>query len=243
MLEELAFTSDRLRETHRFQVIQAADEELKDLVYRFRYHVYVRLMNRRQVHADHARGTIVEPMDEMGSNYLAVKDGRVIGTIRRNVFSDASTRYYAKIYRVAAFEGLDVDRIAITTKLMMLPNYQRSTLPVRLITEYARDGYRQGIAVDMIDCNKHLIEFFEKMGYFSYIGWAFHKEFGSVRPMFLASDAVQYLTAINSFLTQSAHGLVSDGAYGGYERIRRLAQEPKHPRIRELSRHLRHTVQ
>mgnify|MGYP001809710637 CR=1 FL=1 len=239
MLDEITFTAPRFLGDHGFCVVRADDEELAELVYRFRYHVYVTLMKRRQIHADHLRQQVMEPLDGAGTNFLAVKDGRIVGTIRRNMLDDPTTAYYAKVYRADLFDRERFPKIAITTKLMMLPQYQRSTLPIRLIAAYAADGYVRGVEIDLIDCNSHLVDFFEKMGYFSYTGWTFHKEYGTVRPMFLSVDAIGYLKSINSFLWQEAAAAIADNAYGGYRLIRDLAEEPRNARIRAAARPLR----
>jgi hypothetical protein len=88
------WTLDRFAGRVGFDVVRAEDDEVSDLVHRFRYHVYVTLVGRRQLYADHARKTIREPLDERGQNYLALKDGAVIGTIRRNTLDDPSVGYY-----------------------------------------------------------------------------------------------------------------------------------------------------
>jgi hypothetical protein len=219
-----------------FLVVRADTPDLSELVYRFRYHIYVEQMGRRQIYADHITKSIKEPLDELGDNFLAIKDGRLIGTIRRNRLDDPSTAYYQKIYRSNLFDMSRDHNIATTTKLMLLPEYRQSMYSVRLIKEYADHGYRDGVQVELLDCNKHLVQFFEKMGYFSYCGWTFHKEFGKVRPMFFASDITAYMTEVNSFLTPVAEkNDIIDGMYGGYELVERLAEEPWNPRIRHIS--------
>jgi hypothetical protein len=222
-----------------FDLVLADDAETADLVYRFRYHVYVTLMGRRQLHADHARKTVREPLDERGLNFIAIKDGTVIGTIRRNQLDDPATRYYAKVYRADLFDPAPASRTSITTKLMVLPEYQNSTYPIRLVERFATFGYQHGITINLIDCNKPLIDLFERLGYFSYAGWIFHKEFGTVMPMFLAMDALDYLSRIRSVIYRANDGIVQDGCHGGYDVVRRLAQAPRNPTIRTISQPFR----
>jgi hypothetical protein len=87
---------------------------------------------------------------------------------------------------------------------MVDPQFQNSSIPIRLIQQYAYDEIADGVAVDLIDCNKHLVPFFERFGYFSYIGWRFHKEYGTVRPMFFPVDTIAYQTIIGSPLLPPA---------------------------------------
>src|SRR3990167_2363366 len=113
----------------RFEVLRADTPDLKQRVYRFRYDIYVRTMGRRQIYADHDAGTIVEPMDKAGRNYLAFLDGKPIGTLRGNTFDDPATDYYRKIYRLQDFTTLAAQTTQLTTKLMMLPQYRGTPTP------------------------------------------------------------------------------------------------------------------
>lgn len=210
-----------------FRTILANSPELLEAAWRFRYLIYVEHMGRRQIHADHVRRWVREPLDETGRVYLALRDGEVVGTIRGNFASDPGLDYYVKLYKLERFGFRDLSRVQFTTKLIVHPDMAGSILAPRMIAAYAAEGYRLGVEVDFIDCNKHLISFFEKMGYFSYCGWTFHKEYGSVRPMFFPVDVVAYLKELRSFLYLPARAALADGQYGGYERIARHASIPK----------------
>ena len=218
-----------------FAVIPADTEELRDCVYRLRYYVYITVMNRKQIYADHSRRIIQEPLDESGVSYLAIKDGQMIGTVRRNHFGDLSTAYYSDFYKVSLFSKVRADRIAMTTKLMVLPQYQGTMTALQLISRYAAESYRLGVEIDLIDCNEHLVKFFERLGYFTHLGWSVHDEYGRVLPMFLALDAVRYLRSIRSPLAIQASKHVCDDQYGGYELIRRLARQPTLDLIRHAA--------
>lgn len=220
---------------HGFSVIPADTEELRNCAYRLRYYVYVAIMRRTQIYADHLRQIICEPMDEQGLSYLAVKDGQMIGTVRRNYLSDPATDYYGDFYQAGLFGMERARRIAMTTKLMVIPEYQGSRYSFQLITDYAEMSYRLGVEVDLIDCNDHLVQFFERFGYFSHLGWSVHKEYGRVRPMFLAPDAIRYLKRIRSPFASFAAKYAADGQYGGYELIRSLARRPALELARDAS--------
>ncbi len=134
--------------------------------------------------------------------------------------------YYNKVYMLDRFNFEDLSKIQITTKLIVHPDWRSTSLTYRLIREFAIDGYKRDVRINFIDCNKHLVHFFERLGYFSYCGWRFHKEFGTVRPMFHAVDAVCYLEKIGSFLHKVAAEYVLDGEFGGYRIIDRFAEHP-----------------
>lgn len=185
-------------------IVRADTEALQHTVYAFRYQIYVEDMQRRQKHADHARRIIREPLDERGENYLAIKDGMIVGTVRRNRMNDPAAAYHEKLFRSHLFGEERQARIAMTTKLMVRPDLQGGTVAPRLLAGFASDDFRTGVEIDLIDCNKHLVPFMERLGFLSYRGWAFHNEFGTVRPMFLPTDALSYMREIRSILWPAA---------------------------------------
>jgi len=225
-----------------FTIVRADTEELQHVVYSFRYQIYVEMMRRRQKCADHARRIIREPLDERGENYLAVKDSMIVGTVRRNRMDDPAASYYAKLYRSHLFGEMRQDRIGITTKLMVRLDLQGGSIAPRLLAAFAKDGAKGGVEVELIDCNKHLISFMERLGFLSYRGWAVHNEFGTVRPMFMAIDTISYLREIGSILLPAFRPFVRDGQYGGYDLIRRLAEEPRTESLRHIAHAYRRPV-
>jgi hypothetical protein len=147
--------------------------------------------------------------------------------MRRNSISDCSTAYYGELYRADLFTGIAVKDIQVTTKLMVLPEFSGTMAPIKMIQKYASDGYDAGVRVDLMDCNAHLIRFFERFGYCSYLGWVAHEEYGRVRPMFLAVDAVEHMKRLHSPLFAIAMSKLRDGEYGGYRWIQTLAESPE----------------
>ncbi|WP_210321169.1 N-acyl amino acid synthase FeeM domain-containing protein [Aquibium microcysteis] len=209
-------------------IILADSDVLLECAYRFRYDVYVKGMGRRQIYADHAGERIVEPQDEHGRTHIALdQHGHVVATVRSNRADDPAMLYYRSVYKLGLFDFPDLSKIQITTKLIVHPDHRNTPITYRLIRDFAVDGYRRGVQVNFIDCNRHLIPFFERLGYFSYCGWRFHKEYGSVMPMFHAVDAVSYLEQTGSFLWKAAAEHLKDNQFGGYDLIRRFATRPK----------------
>jgi hypothetical protein len=206
---------------------------LRAAVYRFRYDIHVRLMRRRQVHADHARGTIEEPMDRDGRNYAALHGDEVVGTIRANAANDPTARYYAKLYGLADLWSGEPEHAQITTRLMIRPDLRNTMIGTRLLGFYGADSVARGMRLDVMDCNAPLIPMFERFGYHSYRRWVFHHEFGAVRPMFAAADTVRWYDCIGSPLGRAVTGAVVDDAHGGYDLVRRNATPPRTAALRE----------
>jgi hypothetical protein len=210
---------------------------LRAAVYRFRYRMGVRRIGLRQLRADHARGFIEEPMDRDGRNYAALHGDEVVGAIRANPANDPATRRYAKLLGLADLWGGAPEHAQITTRLMIRPDLRNTMIGVRLLGFYGADSVARGMRLDVTDCNAPLIPMFERFGYHAYRGWVFHRQFGTVRPMFAAADTVRWYDGIGSPLGRALTGAVADDAYGGYDLVRRNATPPRTGVLRERFRH------
>jgi hypothetical protein len=209
----------------QFRVCEANDPAARDEVFRFRYRVYVEVMNRRQKYADHIRRIIAEPLDDTATIYAAYLGDRIIGTIRGNRFSDPATEYYRKIYRIDDRFDYRPEDMTLTTKLMVEPALQRTTYPIKLILHYADNfHFGNGCRIDFLDCNAHLIKFFEKFGYVDYHGWVVHSEYGTVRPMCVPTDQLARFAAIGSPLGPIARRYYADNEFGGADLAERLSR-------------------
>lgn len=213
----------------------ADSPDLREAAYRFRYDVYVTIMRRRQLYADDAQRMIVEPLDETGRTFVALRNGEVVGTMRSNRANEEALAYYRTLYQLDRFGFSDLSRVQVTTKLMVRPDLMRSGVSVRMIQFYASDAARNGVEADFIDCNRPLIPMFERMGYRSYCGWQVHKEYGTVRPMFLPLDTLNRQRALGSPLSEPISRYVKDGSYGGYELLRTHASQEATAIIEKLS--------
>jgi hypothetical protein len=88
--------------------------------------------------------------------------------------------------------------VSITTTLMIAPKHRNGTLGCRLSLATFRDGRRDGILFDFIDCNPHLEETFQRLGYRRYLGRIQHPEYGDVLPLVLMLTDVEHLEQIGS---------------------------------------------
>jgi len=209
---------------NRFEIFEAVDTAMRNEIYRFRYRIYVEQMGRRQKYADHVRKRVVEPLDEAARIYAACFDGKIVGTIRGNRFSDLATAYYRKLCRIDDRFPFRPDEMSLTTKLMFDPTLRGSLYPIRLIVHYARDfNARRPCKIDFVYCRRWLLPFYLKLGYVDYLGWVFHREYGSVRPLFCPADQVLRLQRLRSPLAAVARDLYENDVFGGEDLIRRLA--------------------
>lgn len=195
--------------SRKFTVRKVSSEAERQAVYRFRYQIYVEEMGRPQKDADPHRRWIKDRLDSDCELYAAfTPDGNIVGTVRTNYSSNSDLGFYESFYRCDRFNELVHGNVSITTRLMTEPSYRRSTLAFRLACATYVDIVSNGIKLNIIDCNDHLVEFFRKLGFLEgFKDW--HSEYGHVNVMHLwltdrahlfetGSPFLKYLDAIKT---------------------------------------------
>lgn len=178
-----------------FRICESDADRLK--AFQFRYEVYVEEMGRNQRHANHASRTIIEPLDETAIVVGAFKGDEIIGTCRLN-FSRDTEFAYSELYDFARFENLYPGKVVFITKLMLKPEFRKGLTFMRFMQELFRIIRIEGGAVNIIDCNDHLVRPFSKLGFQQYQEKFDHPEFGSVTPMVMYNFDTEYFESVRS---------------------------------------------
>lgn len=143
--------------------IRAASSADLPAVYAFRYGIYVEEMGRPQRAADHVSRTIKDDLDQHSVNLAAFEGDRIAGVVRVNFASESQARFYEDFYQMSGVGAEHPLRTAIVTRLMVAPALRRTSLAARLCTECYRIALMRGTTWGFMDCNEHLIPFFERM--------------------------------------------------------------------------------
>jgi GNAT superfamily N-acetyltransferase len=180
-------------------IVEARDARLREAVFRFRYDIYVREMARVQKDADHTAGRIEDRLDAFGMVLAAVDRGTglVIGTVRANVLGDGDIGPYGALYGLTRLSPDERRVSSITTRLMVERTKRGSAVGVRLAMALFRYGLSRGVETDYIDCNTHLVSFFEHLGY-QPLRLIEHSEYGRVTVMRLALRDAAHLRRVGS---------------------------------------------
>src|SRR5262249_41543786 len=164
------------------EVRELRTEEEEDL-FRFRYDIYVAEMGRKQLHADHERRRIEEPLDAHAFHLVAVREGSIVGALRLNWALDEATAHYRELYSMVVARPWYPAQTTMITKFMIRRELRRSALALRMCEATYEWGYRHGSRFDFIDCNSHLRPFFTRLGYRQIKPDVVHPEYGRVHPL------------------------------------------------------------
>jgi predicted GNAT family N-acyltransferase len=165
--------------------------------YRLRYETYVEEMQRPQSFADHEQRITKEPYDDHSHLLMAEDDGELVSTMRMSMLREGPLEC-GDMYRLESFGKYYPDNIGMITKFVIKPAYRRSGIAGRMAMVAYRFGRDNNISICIIDAYPHLVQLYHQMGYRFYMENIAHPEYGSVIPMVLLLEDVQYFKKIRS---------------------------------------------
>jgi N-acyl-L-homoserine lactone synthetase len=148
-------------------------------LFRFRYSIYVEEMGRRQLYACHKTKTIRDYLDDTAHQGVVFKDGKIIACMRVNFLRDGPIGHYYDFYRFKELESAKLQAASICTRLMVAREYRRTVVSIEILKFLYKYGLYRDIATCTMDCNLHLVRFFEKFGY-QFLFSDKHPEYGNV---------------------------------------------------------------
>ncbi|MCZ6807630.1 MAG: cyclic nucleotide-binding domain-containing protein [Deltaproteobacteria bacterium] len=174
----------------------------REEVYRFRYDIYVEELNRYGDIADHENRLLVEPDDELAHLYLIRHEGRVIGTARLSWGADpgALNDRIVEQYDLKPFlDAVPHRHLAVGERLMFAPEYRGGPLLFKFISEFLVSFSKQGIQLFFGDCEPHLLNSYQSLGYRPYTQRHVNKaETGYLIPILFVTGDLDYLRSIGS---------------------------------------------
>ncbi len=173
------------------------NESEREQVRRFWYAVYVEEMNRKQFYADHASKTICDPLEPTGHVLAAWENNEIVGTVRVNFTRDGGLDEYVNLYGCRAHPDFDEETTSIVTRLMVARHKRSTRLGLDLALAIYQFGVENRNVHCYIDCNAHLVAFFQKLGFVP-MGMVSHPEYGDVDIMRLSCLDADHLTACGS---------------------------------------------
>ncbi len=181
----------------RAEIRAASTAAERDALYAFRYRIYVEEMRRVQRYADHERRRIEDPLDTSAHNLVAWEGDTVVGCLRVNFCEDGGTEYYRDLLAMDRLVPNYPKGVSLCTRLMVARENRGSPLGLRLCAAADQVGLSRAVQWNFIDCNDHLVPFFQRLGYV-WTHLAVHDEYGSVNAMRLELSNWHHLQACRS---------------------------------------------
>jgi predicted GNAT family N-acyltransferase len=190
------------------QIRYADNPADREAVYRLRYDVYVREMHMFGDVADHTGGRLLDSHDDTGHLIIAEVDGAVVGTCRVNWGGDAplSSEHRATYVLDPFLAVLAPARILVVTRLVVAPAHRNTELTLRLVVAAAEFGAARETTLAFCDCQPHLINLYQGLGFRSYTVAYNDPNFGIMVPLVLVSPDTSHFEALRSPLAQTLRG-------------------------------------
>ena len=179
------------------RILLCRDKDMLLEAMRLRYDVYCRELGRQSTNADHDEKTISDELDAFGHTFIAVENGKTIGTLRANRPADGPLGTLETLY------GMDKspfhpESTVVCTKFIVATQHRNSSAGIKLVAGFARFGLQNGLRECYMDCIPKLRPFYMGMG-FKRSGEKFlHLENGPSYPMMI--DLVKYKGRIERVL-------------------------------------------
>ena len=197
----------------------AADGRTRDLLYAFRYRVYVGEQGHAPAGADHARGRLTDPLDAVSTSLALVDGGEVVGSLRFTPLAAVPdpAPLVARLGMAAAVGRFGLSAVGTCSRFMFdtrRPGWRRGMYRLMAL------GYgmecRAGRRLSFGDCGPGLVAFYEHMG-FRVWGRPFtDPAYGEKVPIVLAIRDRDWLGRVRSPLARCARAYPDDPEVRGW---------------------------
>ncbi len=174
----------------------------KNAIYRLRYDVYVREMNRYRNAADHEREFLREPEDDISRLYCAVDNTyNVVGTMRLTWGGDAPIpeRMIAQYDLEPFLARIPSEQIIVGERFMVTTAYRGTDLIFRLFKTYLELVNEHRIQLIFGDCEPHLLNLYLGLGFRTYTRKNVNSaETGYLIPLVMIPEDIDYFRQVSS---------------------------------------------
>lgn len=178
----------------------------REQVYRFRYDIYVQELGRYGDVADHEGRRLVEVEDELARLKLVKNGDQVIGTARLSWggVPGALNERIVEQYDLRPFlDAVPHEHLAVGERLMFAPEYRGGPLLFKFVSESLTEFREMGIQLFFGDCEPHLLNSYQSLGYRPYTRRHVNKaETGYLIPIVFVTGDLDYLRSIGSPLAK-----------------------------------------
>lgn len=164
------------------EVLLCRNADMLRQAQKLRYDVYCTELQRKSPFADHNEKIITDPLDAFGHCFIAVKDGKTIGTLRSNSPLEGEIGSLEQLYGMHRSEH-HPQATSVTTKFIVVREMRRSPVAMQLISYASQYGLNFGVIESFIDCVPKLSHYYRAMGFAPAEKPFLHPENGPSIPM------------------------------------------------------------
>ncbi len=190
-------------------IVSLANEEQLQACYRLAYQVFCLEMGTMRENADHERGILCDEAILRSKVLCAEVDGEVVGTLAMLIgTSDRFPEHFEHGFEIERFVPVvPRDRMSIMIRFLVKPEYRGSAVPMKLIAESAKYQFQLGLQLLFCDCQPHLVNLYESVGFRPYAPVFEQAGFGIMVPLVFVVPDVAHLRSIRSPIIRYSKGI------------------------------------
>jgi predicted GNAT family N-acyltransferase len=194
--------------TYKSGVANTAEE--KHQAYRLRYAVYIAEQGKSYPEADVFDQALSDDLDSSAAVLTVMRGSECCGTVRTNWFScPLVASIYGAANRLELFQEIPADQLAICSRLAVAPQHRGGNITRLLFSALYAVGLRCHTVLCFQNCRPPLVPFFVRYGFQQYLPTISDPVVGTLHPMVLALDDLEYFEQVDSPLLSLAihHGV------------------------------------
>ena len=176
-----AASADPVKE-QSIRVLLCRNDDMLVEAQQLRYQVYCQELGRTSPHAHHDKKIISDDLDRFGQTFIAVEDGKAIGTLRANRPSEGPVGMLEELYNMPASE-FHPDRTIVCTKFVIRNVKRTSAAGIKLGAAFARHSVQHNVRECYIDCIPSLRPYSMAIGFRTCGEKFLHRENGPSYPL------------------------------------------------------------
>jgi predicted GNAT family N-acyltransferase len=203
-------------------LISLADPPQREACYRLAYDIFCGEMGTMRDHADHKNGMVRDAAIEASHVFHATVDGELAGTLGVLLGGDSPfPEHFERGFDIPRFlSAVPRSRMALNIRFLVKREHRGSALPFRMILEAGRFQFGRGVQLIFCDCQPHLLNLYESLGFRPCAPVFEQPGFGVMVPLVAVVPDVAHLRRIRSPLIRYWPKDIADPQFA--ERIQAL---------------------
>lgn len=184
-----------------FKVQFARTEKDRDVIRKFRYHVFCVEMGRETVDANHDTKEISSVLDDTAILVMLKLEDRLVGTARvnRGMKRGAFPSDFSETFGLSPFlTDYALKEISLTSSLLIQKDALNSQAMALMLAAIYKMGRQQGTRFEFTSCDAFMVKAYERLGYRRYTGNFVDSSRGLQVPLVLVMEDLEHLQTVGS---------------------------------------------
>lgn len=169
-----------------------------EVIYRFRYAIYIQGMGKPIAGADHKQRILCDALDAHSTQLYVERCGEIAGVLRVTFGRDCIPDSFVNWYGLDRFRKFSASDISFNGRMMVAEKFRNSPMAYSLVRKSYEIGRENRIAFNFCHTTPPLFSFFERLGCRHYKDDFIDPDLGCRTPMVLILEDLAHLERCSS---------------------------------------------